>query len=476
MTKNGSQLADYNYDLAGRLTVFNETPDDVACTTTFIADKTAERVLGDQDRRWTYDAAGNVTHDDLRVGGSVVNSRDHTWDALGRYTSTNDSQNGETTYYYTTSNKLSRVIGPGSLMSASDELFVGDWARFDMTGLTWVYRILVNGKVIGEQNGSRFEMPHRTYDGSVLAVSDDLGNVIRQEEFLPYGARSGGSGAGFFEDHFQGNRTDKLMVAGTRAYDMNGGMWLGRDPLVLGGPYPLVSDARLASMYGFDNANPLRYRDPTGTQAPPSPPPDEADPEETAATEAASEPPLPKDYEPIDEEARDPRDNEPQPTVFAAKAEGKGSVKEPVCGSPEDTKDDETNDFGWKWLNQAVTEKEVALGPRSDSKAAGDKPSENGTITLYRAVGQAEYDQLMSTGKFAQGMNSLGGKFFAESAADAAKWGDQLEGPGNYRIISAELPESTADQFMRWDRLDAIGPARYGELNQLTEAVVRSVK
>jgi hypothetical protein len=99
-----------------------------------------------------------------------------------------------------------------------------------------------------------------------------------------------------------------------------------------------------------------------------------------------------------------------------------------------------------------------------------------GTTTLYRAVSEAEFQQVMQTGKFAQGPNSLGGKFFAESAADAARWGDRLQGAGNYRIISVELSTSTADKLMRWERLDGIGAARYGELDQLTHAIIRSVQ
>ena len=82
----------------------------------------------------------------------------------------------------------------------------------------------------------------------------------------------------------------------------------------------------------------------------------------------------------------------------------------------------------------------------------------------------------MQTGRFATSQNSLGGKLFAESAEHAAQWGERLQGAGNYRIISAELPTSTANQLMRWQRIDAIGPARYSELEQLTEAIIRSVR
>jgi len=94
--------------------------------------------------------------------------------------------------------------------------------------------------------------------------------------------------------------------------------------------------------------------------------------------------------------------------------------------------------------------------------------SSGGATTLFRAVSPEEYAQLMKTGQFAEGTNSLGGKFFAESAADAAKWGDAFtKGQGGYRIISATMPDSAASSFMRWESLDAIGPARYAELEQV---------
>ena len=95
------------------------------------------------------------------------------------------------------------------------------------------------------------------------------------------------------------------------------------------------------------------------------------------------------------------------------------------------------------------------------------------TVTLYRAVGEGEYQQLMHTGKFAAIPSSLEGKFFAESAEDAAQWGEMLEGAGNYRIVEVECSTSVAENLLRWEKLDGIGPARYGELHQLQDAVVR---
>lgn len=68
---------------------------------------------------------------------------------------------------------------------------------------------------------------------------------------------------------------------------------------------------------------------------------------------------------------------------------------------------------------------------------------------------------------FMAGENSLSGKWFAESADDAAKWGELMEGPGQYEVIRVRVPKGAADSMLRLERLDGIGPARYGELNQV---------
>ncbi len=82
------------------------------------------------------------------------------------------------------------------------------------------------------------------------------------------------------------------------------------------------------------------------------------------------------------------------------------------------------------------------------------------TMTLYRAVSEVEFQQLMRTGKFAVVPSSLEGKFFAESAEDAAQWGEMLEGARHYRIVEVDLPTSVAQSLLRWEKLDGIGPAR----------------
>jgi len=87
------------------------------------------------------------------------------------------------------------------------------------------------------------------------------------------------------------------------------------------------------------------------------------------------------------------------------------------------------------------------------------------TTQLYRAVSREEFEQLMRTGKFEASPNALEGKFFAESTQNAARWGEALEGAGKYHIVEIELPINVAPTLMRWERLNGIGPARYGALS-----------
>jgi hypothetical protein len=95
------------------------------------------------------------------------------------------------------------------------------------------------------------------------------------------------------------------------------------------------------------------------------------------------------------------------------------------------------------------------------------------TVKLYRAVSQDEFTEIMSTGTFKPAQNSLMGKFFAESAEDAATWGRLFYKGGPFRIVEVEVRADAARAFMRWKRLDGIGPARYAEISELETSVVR---
>ena len=113
----------------------------------------------------------------------------------------------------------------------------------------------------------------------------------------------------------------------------------------------------------------------------------------------------------------------------------------------------------------------LATGPAGIVRSTAAR----GTVTLYRAVSEAEALSIREIGAFSAGPNSLGGKWFAETVEDARRWGEALNGPGLSRILEVTLPKSIADKLLRLERLDGIGPARYGELDQLNEAVIREM-
>jgi hypothetical protein len=94
------------------------------------------------------------------------------------------------------------------------------------------------------------------------------------------------------------------------------------------------------------------------------------------------------------------------------------------------------------------------------------------TKVLYRAMSNAEFQQLMRTGQFHAGSNSLSGKWFAETLPSALRWGKALEGTG-FRVVEIQVRTNAAQQFMRHERLDGIGPALYAELWQINHAIIK---
>jgi hypothetical protein len=79
----------------------------------------------------------------------------------------------------------------------------------------------------------------------------------------------------------------------------------------------------------------------------------------------------------------------------------------------------------------------------------------------------AEFNELMQTGVFKIGPNSLEGKWFAERGDHALAWGKLLFPAKDFCVIEAGFRREQAERFMRLPRLDDIGPARYVELEML---------
>jgi hypothetical protein len=95
------------------------------------------------------------------------------------------------------------------------------------------------------------------------------------------------------------------------------------------------------------------------------------------------------------------------------------------------------------------------------------------TVRLYRAVSQAEYDDIMQSRVFREVARSVSGKYFATKAEHAAEWGRRLYGSEGFRVIAVDFPKSVVEAFdTYWKKLDGIGPAYYARLEQLTRYTI----
>jgi len=121
--------------------------------------------------------------------------------------------------------------------------------------------------------------------------------------------------------------------------------------------------------------------------------------------------------------------------------------------------------------------KSYDLVPKYMAGGTGLPNPQGETISFYRAMGQSEYDNLMSTGEFRAGSNSLGGKFFATTPENAAKWGDIFYPSGDFRIVQITTTKTIANSFYQYNyNLDGIGHAVYAETDQLKGVSISSYK
>ena len=78
--------------------------------------------------------------------------------------------------------------------------------------------------------------------------------------------------------------------------------------------------------------------------------------------------------------------------------------------------------------------------------AAGTAPRTSQAVSLFRAVGQAEFDDIAATGAFRAGPNSLEGKWFATNMQDAITWGRSFYPNRSFTVVEARLPAQVVQQ------------------------------
>jgi len=94
------------------------------------------------------------------------------------------------------------------------------------------------------------------------------------------------------------------------------------------------------------------------------------------------------------------------------------------------------------------------------------------TVTLYRAMCGAEFVQLVLSHRFLLCPASVEGKYFAETAEHAAKWGrwfQEQTGEPHDRIVAVKLSADIVNAMVRFPLLDGIGPAYFATISQLPQ-------
>src|ERR1700722_12250969 len=102
-------------------------------------------------------------------------------------------------------------------------------------------------------------------------------------------------------------------------------------------------------------------------------------------------------------------------------------------------------------------------------------PIPDGYTRVYRAVSEAEYQDILATGLLRQGPNSLEGKWFADSLEDAKAHGKGLMPDGNFRLVEVDVPDNAPSLHLDPD-LDGRGPARFLHNDDLATLVPRPLE
>jgi RHS repeat-associated protein len=142
------------------------------------------------------------------------------------------------------------------------------WSRtYSAIGLVWiVFAVALGGlpSLAAAQAGTSVEYYHLDAVGSVRAVTDQAGNVVRRHDYFPFG-EGDGTTTGQDAVRFAGKERDAesgLDYFGARYYASRTGRFTTVDPQ-MGTELALVDPQRW-NRYAYSLNNPLRYTDPDG--------------------------------------------------------------------------------------------------------------------------------------------------------------------------------------------------------------------
>ncbi|GAB1268389.1 hypothetical protein NBRC116493_16420 [Aurantivibrio infirmus] len=247
---NGVQH-DYDYDNAGNM-IFEDTPTD------------------DEDRRITYDASGlpvEIVKGDLNT---PVAKDTFEYDADGKRFYKETLNQDDTTIAWPSSAYDKTIY----LYDGKFELNIPAEGNVNAYEKTKFNEVLHIREVTLAGATTRFEYLHTDYLGSIDVITDDVGSVVRNNGFDPFGERRDESWTQLapeqsIEDQYQHTsrgftghehlETTGLIHMNGRVYDPILGRFMSADPYIQA-PYFSQSYNR----YSYVLNNPLKYSDPTG--------------------------------------------------------------------------------------------------------------------------------------------------------------------------------------------------------------------
>lgn len=234
---------------------------------------------------YTYDRIGNLTGKEgtaqtYYTGGlghgphalATSGALSYNYDNNGNLLSTSNGINTLTNITWNSENMPSKVVQGGTTMY--QKFFVGEslWKKVEPSGTTYYLPSMriENGQIRRFFAGFAERSPdgslkfyHDDHLGSASLVTDALGNFIRRQAYMPYGADRSVSGT-FTDAKYQFNFKEKESTGfydyGARLYNPATGRWLSADPLTIDG----------LNRYSYVKNNPLVYKDATGRCSIPS--------------------------------------------------------------------------------------------------------------------------------------------------------------------------------------------------------------
>ncbi|MBI1754598.1 MAG: Ig-like domain-containing protein [Acidobacteria bacterium] len=391
------------------------------------------------DRSYTYDENGNLLSDgtrtfewdeENRLVSVTINATGHrsefVYDGLGRRVQILEKDPDATQTLQTTSDKKYLWVGTTIAEERS-----GD------DGGTVQKRFFAQGFMDSDGTILLYTRDHL---GSVRELVDMQQNVRARYEYDPYGNVTKISGdrdsVFLYTGHFW-HQQSGLYLTYFRAYDPNLGRWISRDP---------SGERSSTNLYAYVGSSPIGFMDPSGL----------------SAWDVVNEPwfqSLANSGRSIGGFYKDLFTGNVQKNAAMRYAQGPLGQAEAL-----------TNPCSNNWLERnaynvvagsLIVSAAAALGAGGLMAAEMSAAAEETTM-LYRAMSPAEFSNVAGTGEFfGQEGVSMGGKWFATTAENAATWGEKMFVDTGYRVLGVEVGKAGLAGAMFKESLDGIGAAWY---------------